>query len=85
MSDPTPNKNRHAKKAAKEGGTVAGLAVLLAVLLESLRAEHPALPLDPSHDAAVVGATTGLLIGLFRWLRKLIKRRRRARGNPKTR
>jgi len=74
-----------AKKAAKEGGAVAGLAVLLAALLASIRAQHPELPWDASQDPALVGATTGALFGLFRWLRKVIKRRRRSRGNLKAR
>lgn len=82
MNPPNNTKKNPAKKAAKEGGAVAGLAVLLAILLESLRSQHPDLPWDPSHDAALIGAGTGICFGLFRWLRKLIKRRRQRNGNP---
>jgi len=80
---PSPSKHHHAKKAAKEGGAVGGLAVLLAIILQSVRANNPDLPWPVNSDLAIAGAATGILTGLFRWIRKLIKRKRH--GNPTTR
>ncbi len=85
MTDQPPNKKRHAAKATKEGGAVGSLAVLLALLLESIRAKNPDIPWDQSNDAVVIGATTGALWAFFRWIRKRIKRRRQRHGNPQTR
>lgn len=85
MTDQPPKKNRHAKKATKEGGAVAGLAVLLSILMQSVRANHPDLPWDPSDDAVVVGTTTGALWAFYRWIRKRIKRRRQRHGDSKVR
>lgn len=75
-----PYPSSAAAKAVKEGSAVASAALLLAVAAKSLRPTTN-LPWPPDQDPIVIGALTGLLTALFRWLKKRIKRRRARNGN----
>ncbi len=65
----TYDPSKSVKKGAAEGGIAASFGVLLGVVLSMVRTNNPDLPIAPESDAAVIGAVTGLLVGVTKWFR----------------
>lgn len=57
------------KKGAVEGSSAGALAILLGIIMRSIRVKNPDLPWGPTEDAAIVGAGVGILAGIWRWWR----------------
>jgi len=65
----TYNPKKAVLKGAQTAGGTGGLAVLLGILLRSIRVKNPELPWSPTEDVVIVGVAVGLLAGIRRWWR----------------